>query len=235
MHPDDHGHRQDLRATFDFMADRYVDQTIRVSRGDYPGWMDDITALVQSWAPESVADVGCGPGYLLERLSRTMDHADLVGVDYSAAMLQHVPEHIPTLHQPLEEWIESSDKTYDVVLLTFVLRDQPNPDAILSQLQKRLTGSGHLLVLETHTPIGWRGWGFHLYFEHWLPFWGQRRLAPDWPGAREQAPYRWLADSHRRWRRAPALPDRMRDAGYGNIERHRPETDVVMLWSATPG
>ncbi len=230
--PTRHYSEEDLRDTFDFMADRYVDQTVVVSRGHYPEWMNQVASLVKAWKPKSVADIGCGPGYLLRRLREAMPEADILGVDYSQKMLAQVPDDIPTAHEHLDDWADSEEKTYDALIMTFVLRDQPDPVQSLTKLQKRLAKNGHLVILETQTPDGWRHWGFNLYFHHWMPWWGRRVLAPDWHGAQDMAPYRWLSDSHRQWRESQSLPEVLRQLGYDGMESHRPPTDVVMLWSA---
>lgn len=226
--------KHDLKETFDWMADRYVDQTTRVSRGMYRWWMDQIADIIRGWNPRSVADVGCGPGYLLRKLQEALPDAELVGVDFSERMLDRVPDSISKEHQPLSDWATSSDKTYDVLVMTFVLRDQPDPTRSLREIRSRLKPDGHLLILETQTPRGWKGPGFKLYFHHWLPWWGRHGLTRDWPGDREAAPYQWLSDTHRAWSDGKPLPKAFEDSGYETVEHHRPDTDVVMLWSAKP-
>ncbi len=222
----------DLRETFDWMADRYVAQTERVSRGRYREWMDHVMRLVAGWHPESVVDVGCGPGYLLHRLERAMPAATLLGVDYAPRMLALVDPAIPTENRSLEEWARGGHGHYDVILLTFVLRDQPDPVRVLKDLRQRLKSGGRLVVLETHTPSGWRKPGFDLYFHEWLPRWGDLALTKDWPPNHGIPPYRWLSQSHAAWMRARLLPQAFYENDYVEVERHRPNTDVVMLWSA---
>jgi ubiquinone/menaquinone biosynthesis C-methylase UbiE len=221
-----------LKRTFDWMAERYQEQTLQVSRSRYQKWMNHVCALVQSWRPHSVADVGCGPGYLLRLLHEMIPDCALTGVDYSSAMLRQVPPGTSTQCDHLLEWARASSERYDVVLLTFVLRDQPDPGTVLAMIKNRVRPQGHVVVLETQTPAGWRKWGFDLYFHVWLPWWASRALTKDWPGPHGLAPYRWLADSHRAWTRSRVLPDAFVAADYADIRAHRPATDVVMLWSA---
>lgn len=223
-----------LRETFDWMADRYVDQTVAVSRGHYPGWMNDVADVVAEFAPQSVADVGCGPGYLLSRLWERLPETDLLGVDYSPRMLEQVPSHLATECCSVKKWAEGAGD-FDVVVMTFVLRDQDEPQQVLQLLRNRLKQNGHIVVLETQTPSGWRQPGFQWYFHRMMPWMGRTRLAPDWPGEAEYAPYQWLSESHRKWNRERPLPDAFAPSGYKTVRRHRPETDLVMLWSAERG
>lgn len=222
----------DLQRTFDWMADRYLEQTKQVSRHLYPRWMEEVVSAIMELEPQSVADVGCGPGYLLGKLAHATPGAHVVGVDYSSAMLERVPDTIPTVHQSLAEWSEEDDTAYDVTAMTFVLRDQPDPVAALTQLRRRLAPSGHLVLLETHTPDGWRRRGFDLYFHHWVPMWGDMHWTPDWPGSRDSAPYRRLSETHRRWAEECPLPDAFYAAGFRRAAQYRPSSDVVMLWVA---
>lgn len=224
----------DLKEMFDWLASRYVDQTMRVSRGMYLGWMDQIADIVRGWNPRSIVDIGCGPGHLLQILQKTLPESKLVGIDFSERMLAQVPGSIEKRCQGLSDWVASSDNTYDVLVMTFVLRDQPDPTRALAQIRPRVKPDGHLLILETQTPRGWRQQGFKLYFHHWLPWWGRHGLTQDWPGGRESEPYQWLSDTHRTWAESQPLPRVFEDSGYGCVERHRPDTDVVMLWSAQP-
>ena len=227
-----HSNKENLKETFDWMADRYLDQTIAVSRGRYPGWMDHVVDVVAQARPESVADVGCGPGYLVTRLKARLPGSEVVGVDNSPRMLDLVPPDITTECRDLLDWGHDGGTQFDVIALTFVLRDQRDPGEVLRSLKSRLAPGGRLVVLETQTPEGWRKKGFQLYFHRWMPWWGAHMLARDWPGPRELAPYRWLSDSHAVWHQSHPLPDALEDAGYRNVQNHRRPNDVVMLWSA---
>ena len=223
----------DLRRTFDWMADRYLEQTKRVSRQLYPRWMEHVMSAIGEFRPHSVADVGCGPGYLLELLAHATPDVHVLGVDYAENMLKHVPASIPTVHQSLEDWSEDDDTAYDVTAMTFVLRDQPDPVTALTQLRRRLAPSGHLVFLETHTPEErWKRRGFELYFHRLVPMWGDMHWTPDWPGIRDSAPYRRLSETHRVWANKCPLPDAFYEAGFRHAAQYRPSSDVVMLWIA---
>lgn len=223
---------QPLQETFDWLADRYLTQTRLVSRGRYRHWMDHVTRLIQAWQPRSLVDIGCGPGYLLDQLGSILPNCQLTGVDYSSRMLHNVPQNIKTQHQSAHAWAESTTQQFDVVVMTFFLRDQSRPLATIQQLSPRLHPRGHLLILETHSPQGLRGLGFNLYFHHIVPWWGATRLTRDWPSSQGSAPYRVLSASHRRWTRSEPLPQALSQSGYRDITRHTSAADVVELWTA---
>lgn len=222
-----------LQDTFDWLAPRYLHQTHRISWGRYAAWMNQLQSLVAQWHPRSLVDLGCGPGYLLHRLQREGRIPDLLGIDYAPAMLASVPAGIPTEQQSILTWCRNAQgRVFDVIVLSFVLRDQPDALDVLQAIKRRLADHGHVVVLETHTPKGARRAGFHTYFYRVLPWWGDHSLTADWPGPPERAPYRLLSESHRRWENGPDLRTRFALAGYPVVHRHTPETAVVGLWSA---
>lgn len=225
----------DLSKTFDWMADRYVTQTTMISWGQYPGWIRHMVRLIQDHSPDSLVDIGCGPGVLLREVSRALPGCRLNAVDPSREMLKRVPGEATKFHSTLQEWAPSHRGQYGAAVMSFVLRDLPNPSDAIRQASTVLHPGGQLLVLETHTPEGWREWGFRLYFHHWLPWQGDRVLARDWPGDRYDAPYRWLSDTHRTWYRGEDLPRWMSGAGLKSLRCHTKPDDVVMLWSAVKG
>jgi demethylmenaquinone methyltransferase/2-methoxy-6-polyprenyl-1,4-benzoquinol methylase len=218
--------------TFDWMADRYVDQTRRVSWGRYPFWTDQVARLVAEDHPAAVADVGSGPGELIRRLQKRLPSAQLTAVDISPKVLEHVPAGATRVVADLHDWAPAHPRLFDAAVLSFVLRDQPDPARSVQMVAGTLKQGGRLVILETHTPSGWRGAGFHLYFHQVLPRWGARVLTPDWPGRPEEAPYYWLSESHRRWHQGEQLADWLQAAGLDHIERHTGPEDVIMLWSA---
>lgn len=220
--------------TFNWMASRYLWQTRRVSWNRYPRWMDAVTQLVAGWQPASVVDLGCGPGYLLGRLNEILPNSRLMGVDFAQDMLAKVPSSIPTMRSRIDDWAQSSKEHFDAAVLSFVLRDQADITSILRPLIRRLRPGGHLVILETHTPKGWRKWGFEAYVHRLVPWWADRSWTRDWSLDPLDAPYRWISRSHQQWEHTyPNLPRILYEAGYRKIQVHTAESDVVMLCSGS--
>ena len=55
---------------------------------DYKPFVDKILNSV-SFVPDSILDLGCGPGYIARRFSEVLPNADVVGVDISEIMINH--------------------------------------------------------------------------------------------------------------------------------------------------
>ncbi len=224
---DDH-----LAATFDWLAGRYLEQTVQVSWGRYPAWMAAVARLAVRPRPHRLVDLGSGPGYLLRRVAARLPECELAAVDISARVLEAVPESVARYQAPMQVWAAGHARAYDVAVLSFVLRDLARPEEGIQAAATALRPGGRVIVLETHTPEGWRQWGFDAYFHHALPAWGDRFLTRDWPEAKERAPYRWLSETHRRWHRGEALGTWLEAAGFSHITSHRRPEDVVLLYSA---
>lgn len=222
----------DLTPTFDWMASRYLDQTVAVSWGRYPQWMSRMAEVIRAFGPRSVVDAGCGPGWLLRELARRLPKVRLVGVDSSAAMLDRVTPPAERCQERFEAFSEHHPGEFDVVATSFVLRDTPDPVAFLRAARRVLRQDGHLVLLETHTPVGWRGTGFRLYFHRLLPWLGEVWLTRDWPQGQGTPPYQWLSETHVAWHRGEDLPKWLDAAGFSHPVLHSRPTEVVLLVSA---
>jgi demethylmenaquinone methyltransferase/2-methoxy-6-polyprenyl-1,4-benzoquinol methylase len=215
------------------MADRYINQTRRVSWGGYDRWLDHVADVVAEGRPEAVVDLGSGPGALLAKLRGRLGTSRLVAVDLSGACLDAVADQDVERHcASVGEFARDHPEQFDAATATFVLRDVEDRLAFLQHAARLLRPGGNLVILETHRPRGPAGVGFDLYFHRWLPWWGRVRLARDWPSGWGPAPYTWLSASQRRWRHGDELPVWLERAGFEAIRHHRSPEDVVLLVSA---
>jgi ubiquinone/menaquinone biosynthesis C-methylase UbiE len=225
-------HPPSLTQTFDWLADRYEQQTSWVSWGGYHRWLAQVVTVLERYQPTRVVDLGAGTGALLRQALARHPEWQVLGVDQSSGMLQQMPNQIARENLSIEAWAAANPSSCDAAVMTFVLRDQPDPVRTLKAARHALKPKGQLVILETHTPEGWRALGFRWYFHGWLPKWGAWMLTPDWPYPNAQAPYRWLSESHRGWDRAPFLPQWLAEAGFHHLTEHSRPSDVVLLWSA---
>jgi demethylmenaquinone methyltransferase/2-methoxy-6-polyprenyl-1,4-benzoquinol methylase len=219
--------------TFDWMADRYVEQTRAVSWGGYDRWLDHVADLAAQDHPEALVDLGSGPGLLLAKLRERLGAVRLVAVDLSGAVLDALSDPAVERHcASVAEFAADHPERFDAATATFVLRDVEDPVEFLRDAARLLRRGGRLVILETHRPVGPGGVGFDLYFHHWLPWWGRVRLARDWPEGWGPNPYAWLSASQRRWRHGADVPAWLERAGFERVVEHRRPDDVVMLLTA---
>ncbi|MBX5466115.1 MAG: class I SAM-dependent methyltransferase [Firmicutes bacterium] len=221
-----------LTPTFDWMAPRYERQTATVSWGRYRRWMARTAAVAAALNPTVLVDAGAGTGVLLRELARRLPQCRLVAVEPSSGMAEMAGHAPGDWHRTtLEAYALAHPAECEVLTTTFVLRDLADPVGYLRAAARVLRPGGHLVLLETHTPTGWRGIGFRAYFHGLLPLLGRLWLTRDWPFPNRIPPYRWLSESHRRWNPSD-LPEWLRRAGFAPPEAHSRPTEVILLLAA---
>jgi trans-aconitate 2-methyltransferase len=104
--------------------------------------------LVRHGTPESVIDVGCGPGFTTALLARVLAPRRLIGIDTSLAYLDVARSHVPGAR------FEHHDATvvplpgapFDVTYARLVLAHLPDPIGTLQRWRTGLGPGGALLV-----------------------------------------------------------------------------------------
>jgi SAM-dependent methyltransferase len=139
------------------------------SMGDlYSRLLDAVTAVtVPYFAPTfRVLDAGCGPGHLLERLSRLVPFGEAVGIDIADKMLdqarQWLIEHRSTntalRNSSITKLPEEFTDQFDAVLcfLSFGIFD--NKEAALRELARVCANQGLLFIIEPDPGLAGRLW-----------------------------------------------------------------------------
>jgi ubiquinone/menaquinone biosynthesis C-methylase UbiE len=99
---------------------------------------------------ESVLEIGCGSGWLLEPLARRIAPGRLYALDFSGEMLRKAAEK--TLDLPLAiiyagaEDIPLPDRTVDRVLMINTFSQFPEPELVISEISRVLRRGGRLDV-----------------------------------------------------------------------------------------
>lgn len=107
----------------------------------------DLLARVDSERPETVFDLGCGPGNATRLLAERWPQARITGVDNSAAMLAQAAEDLPGL-----QWVEADlngwtpDRRGDVVFSNAALHWLDDHELLFPRLMENLNPGGVLAV-----------------------------------------------------------------------------------------
>lgn len=107
--------------------------------------------LVRRAAPGSVLDVGCGAGWLLDRLQEDGRARRLVGVDAAASCSTPGWEYRAG---DVTARLPADDDEFDLVVLGEVIEHVPDPDALLAEV-RRVLRPGGVLVLSTPNLVCW--------------------------------------------------------------------------------
>jgi ubiquinone/menaquinone biosynthesis C-methylase UbiE len=104
----------------------------------------------------TIADVGCGPGYLLQAIAEEFPNNNLIGVDISKEMVERARANLAsTGHGGRAEFRQGSadklpfnDDTQDFVVSTLSLHHWADPQASFDEIHRVLKPGGQMLILD---------------------------------------------------------------------------------------
>ncbi|MBI2129570.1 class I SAM-dependent methyltransferase [Candidatus Woesearchaeota archaeon] len=100
----------------------------------------------------SILDFGCGPAYILKKLSLSLNINKCYGVDISSSMIRSAKKHFPVAKYCKMKNLSEFNKAVDVVLLIDVLEHVPNQKQILEEV-KRIAKYQIIKIPLENTPI----------------------------------------------------------------------------------
>ena len=232
------GFERDVRAMFTHIAHGY-------------DWFDHAASLGQDllWRPRSlwdldryrggspprrVLDIGCGPGSFTFLTARHFPAADLIGADFTAAMVaaarhRRLPAAIGRRVRFARASVTAlpfASGTFDLALSGFVVRNLPDLAGAYRELRRVLTPGGTLLTLEITQPTHpFVRREFHRYFDNLVPALG--RLVGS------QGPYTYLPESLRHLPDRRAMLELLRESGFERVVACPQSLGVVTTYLAT--
>jgi demethylmenaquinone methyltransferase/2-methoxy-6-polyprenyl-1,4-benzoquinol methylase len=217
----------EVQAMFDDVARRYDLTNDVLSLGQDRRWRRQVLAAVDPRPGERVLDLAAGTGTSSEPFRRR--GATVVPCDFSVGMLRVGKRALP--HLPFVAGdgtrLPFADDTFDVVTISFGLRNVVDPDAGLRELLRVTRPGGRLVVCEFSAPT----WGplRVLYLEYLM------RALPPVARAVSSSPdaYVYLAESIRAWPDQSALGARVAAAGWRSVEWRNLSGGIVALHRAT--
>lgn len=201
----------EVAAMFDGVAKRYDLVNDLLSLGRTKAWRRSATAIIAPKAGMKILDLAAGTGSSSEPLAAL--GAEVIAADFSEGMLAAGRKARPhlvfikadALNLPFEA------DTFDVVTISFGLRNTADIDKALSQMLKVTKLGGYLVVVEFSHPV-WRP--FRTIYANYL-----MRLLPIIARVTSSNPdaYIYLAQSIRAWPDQAALAGRIQSAGWSDV------------------
>ena len=108
----------------------------------------DLAKRVMEYKPNSILDVGCGPGNSTSVLNNIFTNARILGVDNSETMIQKASQTYPDIDFKLCDVTSELDKmdNYDVIFSNACLQWIPDHKNFIPKLMNKLNPGGVLAV-----------------------------------------------------------------------------------------
>jgi demethylmenaquinone methyltransferase/2-methoxy-6-polyprenyl-1,4-benzoquinol methylase len=203
---------------FESLAPRYDRANARISLGLEKGWKRMMVkrVLAENSGGKDILDVCCGTGDIAIALARGNPAFDVTGIDFSPAMLAQAREKgagITTLH-----WVQGDvmdlpfkDESFDVVCISFGLRNTPDYRRVLREMRRILRPGGKVYCLDSFVPDNPAILpAYRLYFRHMMPVLGG--------GRKYRKQYTWLCQSTEQFPRRRELIKQFVRAGFTQVQ-----------------
>ncbi len=218
-----------VRGVFDSVAPRYDLMNDLMSMGLHRAWKAYAVLAADLRPGQRVLDIAGGTGDLARAFARKVGSSGLVvHTDINASMLRVGRDRLldaglvlPTFVCDAEKLPFASD-SFDRVSVGFGLRNMTHKEQALAEMHRVLKPGGKLLVLEFSRVAPPLRKAYDWYSFNILPRLG--RLV-----ARDEASYRYLAESIRMHPGQEELKAMMRKCGFGHVDYHNLTGGVAAL------
>jgi demethylmenaquinone methyltransferase/2-methoxy-6-polyprenyl-1,4-benzoquinol methylase len=201
---------------FDAVAGRYDLLNDVLSLGQCRYWRSVVARVVAAREGSAVLDIAAGTGTSAEAFSAA--GARCVACDFSQGMLRVGARRGSRRGAGVVRFVAGdalvlpfADDAFDVVTISFGLRNVADPGAALREMRRVTRPGGRLVICEfSHLKWGWLDAVYQRYLASVLPA-VAGRLSPN-PGA-----YAYLAESIRDWPAQQDLAGLIRRAGWSAV------------------
>jgi trans-aconitate 2-methyltransferase len=113
----------------------------------------DLTSRINQIEPESIIDIGCGPGNSTQVLANRWPKSKITGLDSSTAMIRKAKQDYPD-----QEWIVADALTYkpeikyDIIFSNAAIQWIPDHEKLLTKFYEILTDNG---IIAFQIPLFW--------------------------------------------------------------------------------
>jgi len=114
--------------------------------------LDKITSLTESINPKAILDIGCGSGYLLDLLAKSLPSSSLSGVDVYAN--SSTKKGWKYKKADITDGLPFANSEFDCIILGEVIEHVPNPDFLLREIRRVLKKKGKLII-STPNLVSW--------------------------------------------------------------------------------
>jgi demethylmenaquinone methyltransferase / 2-methoxy-6-polyprenyl-1,4-benzoquinol methylase len=151
-----------IRSMFSKVASKYDRANSVLSVGIHHLWRKKLVQLSEAKPGQNILDCATGTGDLAIAFKKTVGAGEVIGTDFCVEMMETAPAK--TLKENLSIKFEQADvtqlqyvdKQFDIVSISFGIRNVSNPVKALSEMARVCKPGGRVMVLEfgqMQTPI----------------------------------------------------------------------------------
>lgn len=205
-----------VREVFDSVAPKYDLLNDLLSLGLHRYWKRRCIASTEVKDGQKVLDIASGTCDLAIALARQAGAGNVVATDINHEMLAIGAQRLrqagfpcPVVEADAEK-LPFPSNTFDVITVSFGIRNMTHKDRALSEMLRVLRPGGRLLVLEFSRCSTWLKPVYDFYSFHFMP-WAGGVIAGD------KESYLYLAESIRMHPDQPTFADMMKVAGFEQV------------------
>lgn len=214
-----------VSAMFDDVAASYDKTNDLLSFGQARLWRRAVRKAISPKAPDRILDIAAGTG--TSSMALLADGVSVVAADFSNGMLDEGRKRYPKLEFVFADAMKLpfKDAEFDVVTMSFGLRNVENHNVALKEFFRVLKPGGRLVICEFSHVGGVFGPLYRLYLKHILP--KLSALFSKSPDA-----YDYLAESIAAWPNQKALKLDIEKAGFSAVKFRNLTLGIVALHKA---
>jgi demethylmenaquinone methyltransferase/2-methoxy-6-polyprenyl-1,4-benzoquinol methylase len=227
--------KEQVAQMFDTISGNYDDLNRIISFGTDIRWREKVIKMVADKNPESILDIATGTGDLAIKFATETKADKIIGLDISAGMLNMAKQKIlgSELSKKLifiqgdSEAIDFEDNSFDVVTVSFGIRNFEHLNKGLSEIHRVLKKNGLFVILETSVPTKAPfKQGYHVYSRRILPLIGKLF-------SKDKAAYSYLSESASVFPFGEELNNILRKNGFIEVENEPQTFGVATIYTAT--
>lgn len=205
-----------VKAVFDSVASKYDLLNDLLSLGLHRVWKARCIRATETKQGQKVLDIASGTCDLAIALAKRAGAGNVIATDINHEMLSVGAARMKAAGVPCPaveadaEALPFDDGSFDVVTVSFGIRNMTHKDRALKEMFRVLKPGGRLLVLEFSRCDDWFKPVYDFYSFKFMP----------WLGgvvAGDAASYKYLAESIRKHPDQPTFAGMMKDAGFDNV------------------
>jgi demethylmenaquinone methyltransferase / 2-methoxy-6-polyprenyl-1,4-benzoquinol methylase len=207
---------------FDEVAHAYDKTNDLLSFGQSHYWRWQLKRAVKPAAGQRILDIAAGTG--TSSMALLVEGATVVAADFSKGMLEEGKNRYPKLEFVFADAMKLpfKDAEFDVVTMSFGLRNVQDRNVALKEFLRVLKPSGRLVICEFSHVSGPLGLLYRLYLKHLLP--RVSKLMSKNPAA-----YDYLSESIMAWPKQRELEKDLQNAGFSKTSWKNLTLGVVAL------